>query len=72
MIALFFTFLLWAFAGCPDNPSHPVKDPKAEAAIEQLERWEAEDTARALARRARRSLGEAQARDPEAIEEMDQ
>lgn len=88
MLGLILTFILWAFAGFPDNPSHPVKDPKGEAAIEQLEKWEAEDTARELEHRAReaakavkarvgrvraraaRSLGDAQARDPEALEGM--
>lgn len=84
MLALIATFILWAIAGFPDNPSHPVKDPKGEAAVEQLEAWEREDAERALqhardaavrhVQRARRqvvrSLGEAQARDPEALREL--
>ncbi len=85
MFGLLFTFLLWAYAGFPDNTpknTRPTAVQSAPAAaehdpMEQLEEWERQDNARRRAYRAserRKQQGrllDAQRRTHSAEDEVD-
>jgi hypothetical protein len=82
MFALLFTFLLWAFAGFPDNTPKDTRPTHSQVApadaesdpMEQLLEWERQDRQRARSHRVARrrrdeaALLDAQRRDAEAEE----